>query len=56
MFPNNLTEKSWFGFSPGNLGVFKNRNYKYFEYKKVNLVLYYNSMVLIKWFLVFNML
>ena len=37
-------EKSRSGFSEGNLGVFKKRNYKYFEYKKVNLVWYYNSI------------
>ena len=29
---------------------------KYFEYKKVNFVWYYNSMVLITWFVVFNVL
>ena len=29
-----------------SLGLFKARNYKYFEYKKVNFARFYNSMVL----------
>ena len=29
-----------------SLGLLKTRNYKYFEYKKVNFARFYNSMVL----------
>ena len=52
--PNNLIEKIQFGFFAGNVGLFKKRNYKYFEYKKVNFLCYFNSMILIKWFVMFN--
>ena len=40
----------------GNLDLFKKRNYKYFEYRKANFVWCNNSMVLIKYFVVFNVL
>ena len=29
-----------------SLGLFKKKNYKYFEYKKVNFARFYNFMVL----------
>ena len=56
MIPNNSIEKSRSGFSAGNPGLFKKRNYKYFEYKKVKFVWYYVSIVLIKWSVMFDVL